>query len=555
MDSWKALFSPRVLKRGKGCYEAGAVKQVMAAGRGVEAVVEGSEDYKVEIEVQDGEMVDIWCSCPYAEDGDRCKHMAAVLYKIERGNKGDSPDWMEKYYGEKQELKDVILSIPENEVRDFLFEMAVSNAQVKNFIMIRYAGGITERQMLRLKKEIKNIADAHSDCHGLVERNQVGDYAAAIVDFLHDNVRGMIEQGFTAEAFELTNAVLIQTENAVIDHSNGDITWIGDVCYEYWEDILGYCGKEEKKKMFDWFSEMYAAGEMSNETDCFFLDILVNKFSDEEQLSQTLAKLDEKIEQSDCRGSGSADHTFEIKILRRLEIMGDLRYTELERLEYRRRYWNFASVRRGQIAVYQRDRRIEEAIELLEESKKLDEKLPGLVEEYSRKLIELYHDMGKIDEYKKELTFFIFKCNPRQMDYVDKLKEICSKEEWQDYREKILKCESGRAIRYELMDKEGFHERLLEEILKEGNAYQLDRYEEVLKDKFPEQVRDGYVQYVEQQAEHTALRSRYIELIRYLKKIEEYPEGEEIAKKIIAEWKEKYYKRYAMMDELRKAGL
>ena len=205
--------------------------------------------------------------------------------------------------------------------------------------------------------------------------------------------------------------------------------------------------------------------------------------------------------------------------------------------------------------VYQRNGRIEEEIELLEESKKLDEKLPGLVEEYSRKLIELYHDMGKMNEYKKELIFYIFNCKPRQLDYVDKLKEMCSKEEWEDYREKILASESGEAIRHELMNKESLHERLLEEILKEGDAYQLDKYEEVFKDRFPEQMRDGYIQYVERQVEHTANRVRYMELIRYLKKIENYPDGEEMAKEIVAEWKEKYRRRFALMGELRKAKL
>lgn len=557
MDSWKELFSPRVLKRGKGYYEAGAVKQIMAAGRRVEAVVGGSEDYKVEIEVQDGEIADIWCSCPYAEDGDYCKHMAAVLYKIEKSRNGNSPDWMEKYYDEKQELEDVILSIPESEVRHILLELAVSNAQLKNRIMIKYTGGITEKQMARLKKEIESIVYEHSDRQGFVSWNHVEDYAAAMVDFLHDNVRCLIEQGYIMEAFELTNIVLIQTENLIIDDSNGDTAWIEDVCREYWEDILERCGEEEKKIMFGWFSEMYSADEMSKNTEGHFLDILINEFRSEDQLRQNLAMLDEKIkkaeDRADSRESWYVEDSYEIEILRRLEIMKDLRYTPEEIQEYRRKYWKFASVRRGQILEYQREGRIEKAIELLEESKKLDEKLPGLVAEYSCRLMELHREMGKMDEYKKELIFFIFQCKPRQMNYVDKLKEICSKEEWEDYRERILT--SAWVIRYELMDKEGLHERLLEEILKEGDVYQLDRYEKVLKEKFPEQVRDIYVQHVIRQAEHAANRGRYMELVRYLQKIAEYPGGEKMEKEIAEEWKTKYRRRFAMMEELRKANL
>lgn len=36
-----------------------------------------------EIEIEEDRVYDMHCSCPYAEEGNYCKHMAAVLYKIE----------------------------------------------------------------------------------------------------------------------------------------------------------------------------------------------------------------------------------------------------------------------------------------------------------------------------------------------------------------------------------------------------------------------------------------------------------------------------------------
>ena len=46
------------------------------------ACVEGTEDYEVEITIEDGKAKDMNCTCPYA-DTDNCKHMAAMLFTLE----------------------------------------------------------------------------------------------------------------------------------------------------------------------------------------------------------------------------------------------------------------------------------------------------------------------------------------------------------------------------------------------------------------------------------------------------------------------------------------
>ena len=45
----------------------------------------GSDDYEVEISINNGEVTDLYCSCPCALDGRNCKHMAAVLYEWSEG--------------------------------------------------------------------------------------------------------------------------------------------------------------------------------------------------------------------------------------------------------------------------------------------------------------------------------------------------------------------------------------------------------------------------------------------------------------------------------------
>ena len=77
------MFRTHILERGKIYYYEGAVTQLEKTDDGYSAIVEGSEDYEVEIVTDGQRIMDMFCSCPYAAEGNYCKHMAAVLYQIE----------------------------------------------------------------------------------------------------------------------------------------------------------------------------------------------------------------------------------------------------------------------------------------------------------------------------------------------------------------------------------------------------------------------------------------------------------------------------------------
>lgn len=74
----KKLFSKTILDRGYQYYSEGTVEDIDISDKLITAVVWGSEGYEVEITLSDGEIEDMYCSCPYAADREYCKHMAAV---------------------------------------------------------------------------------------------------------------------------------------------------------------------------------------------------------------------------------------------------------------------------------------------------------------------------------------------------------------------------------------------------------------------------------------------------------------------------------------------
>ena len=82
MLQWQHLFSSTILQRGREYYKKNKVRSLIQYGDLYYASVEGTEEYEVQIQVQGDRIADMSCDCPYAQDGSRCKHMAATLYEI-----------------------------------------------------------------------------------------------------------------------------------------------------------------------------------------------------------------------------------------------------------------------------------------------------------------------------------------------------------------------------------------------------------------------------------------------------------------------------------------
>ncbi len=84
MTDWKKYFNSTILSRGRQYYNAGKVKRLSYRGHRWFAVVKGSRNYNVTVELDTlGSIESMDCSCPYADSGQACKHMAALLYAAE----------------------------------------------------------------------------------------------------------------------------------------------------------------------------------------------------------------------------------------------------------------------------------------------------------------------------------------------------------------------------------------------------------------------------------------------------------------------------------------
>lgn len=570
MEDWKSLFQAHILARGLDYYKSEAVKDIERTETGYCATVEGTEDYEVEIEIRDGRICDMECSCPYAKGGSYCKHMAAVLYEIEESQEYEIEEeevqekpgkaWEEKYQDSRSELRSVIDGIPEEELRNLIEHMALENESLRNQILTRYSANISGKQMVRLKKEVGDIAYRYSDRSGFVDWRNAGGYISEMEAFLCDKVEAVIDKGCYMQAFELTNHVFVTVGNQDMDDSDGGTGMVADTCYEIWQKILEKCGEQDKEKMRVWFEKHQASGTVIDYMEEYIDEFLINELHDKDLLCKEMQVLDEQIEKRKESGSTVCGSCYSVRngsennILKRIQIMEALGASKEEILQYRKDNRGFAAVRMLEVEEYIQAGRHMDAIRVLKESKELDKESSGGVKDHSQKLIELYSQMGMDKEYKEELLFQVFSFSQNSLNFVMKLKAVCKQEEWEQYREKLLNGPTGYGISLSLMEAEKMYDRLLEEVINSGFASMLDQYEKVLKKIYPDRMRAAYIACVKKQVEAVSERKQYKELMWYLKKIASYPQGQDAARQLAREWRTVYKRRPAMMDELKRAG-
>ena len=558
MNNWRDLFQDHILARGEMYYYDGAVLELHKTEHGYRAVVEGTEDYEVEIEIEEGEVCEMYCSCPYAEDGSHCKHMAAVLYEIEEQDESGLLSEDACLEQQEKELEELIEKLSERELRAFVKKLARQDGGIRSMLLTRYAVEIDEKQMNRLKQGVDRLVWEYSDGNGFIDYRNAWDFTYAMECYLGDKVDVLIERGCWRQAFELTNYVFQIIGNIDMDDSDGGICQVANACYERWEEILKNCSEDVRSEMFAWFTSHLSCDYVMDYLEEYIEDFLMREFRDREMLEKKLEYLDEMIERqtasADCGSTWSARYGFENNIIKRLEIMKQLDYPEEEIREYRRNHWRFSAVRELEIQEDIERGELDEAVRILQESKELDSGYPGLVARYSEQLISIYEIQSDEKAYKEELLYYVLECPQHDLAHIRKVKAVCTDTEWEQRREQILQSRNSYSVLYPFMESEGMYERMLECLKKEDFIFNVDKYEKVMKEKFPEQVRDMYISYVHKEAERVSDRKRYRELMQYLKKIRRYPGGKEKAAEIAENWRALYYRRRAMMDEMQKAG-
>lgn len=554
VKNWQGHFSNRILERGFNYYLMDAVSGLVKTSQGYQANVQGTEDYDVSIDLKNGRLQSMSCDCPYAESGNNCKHMAAVLYAIEdRGEdleKSESPS----------EIEEIINQMSVEDLREALLSVMRNDNSIESFILTRYNHSITDDQIVSLKQAFENIEKKYLDAYGNLDWYRWKDYRKAVEKFLDASIHQFIQNHLDEEAFDLLCFIFTSVNQQEVYEYSDDLVSLLNDCHEGWTQIYEQASQETKQVMFDWFNEQQVKNSLDNYGQQLIHDFWEEYFQESEYLEEKLSVLDTKISGLFPHENSARrwDLSFQLQesVKQRLILMEQLSYSPETIQSYVKEFWLLSEVRQFVLEKALTEGRVEEAIAILKESKKLDSQYKGLLNHYSEQLMMIYQGLENSRAFKDELISYIFDLrNEDDLVKVNQLKELSRKDEWDGYCQRLLAQTRG-AVHFSLLEQKGLFDQLLDEILaiSFNRIVYLDKYEKTLKKEFPDLVRDAYVKEISEKIALTSDRKTYRELISYLQKISTYPEGKKISRKMAEDWKFAYPRRLALLDELAKAG-
>ena len=544
MSNWKQYFEQKILDRGYNYFLSNLISQYDNDGETITAVVEGTESYDVEIELENNSPVDMYCSCPYASDGECCKHMAAVLYFWDSTNHNTTV-----YQSSKNEIsiEEMVNNANETDVKNFLIVLLKNNKNLALKFMNLTQTTNSDNTINNYKKSVDKAIGNHLGRNGFIDYYEADAFIDDLMSFT-DDIQIMINAGNYMNAFELSYYICAKTENIDIDDSDGQITYLYDSMSEYWKNIADTADDETKsllfKKVLKILNEHYSEYDYLND---YMKSFLFSEFNEKKYIPDILSFIDSKIEEMN-NDSYHYSYTKESLLLRRLRIMYNNEYSFEEILDYCKKNWTCTGIRKWLANVYEERKEYEKAISIYEEILTLEKEHQGNIYDYKISLKELYRNTGDREKYIKILWELVGKRN--NLKLYRELKACYTESEWIQKREDVFSAVSGYTCA-EFFREEKLYDRLREYIA-DWPFEQYREFSDTLGKIYPDDVLDKYEDSLNNMALSTANRKTYQGWVSILKSMDRFDGGHERAAKIINEWKIKYKRRSALIDELKK---
>lgn len=518
---WEKYFDENILKRGEEYYRNGKVTDFQADGRKRTATVIGTEEYSVSVEFdRDGSIVDMQCSCPYAENGEYCKHMAAVLYR--------------EYCGDVPAIYSKIQSVKKP-------KGSQKSKTEKNIDTLP----VLPADVASLKDEIKKII-AHYKRQGYIEYRYAYECAMQVSETMETNAGIYLRDGRYKEAFDYSFFALRKFCATDMDDSDGGTGMVCEVGLEIWKQTLQ--DAESEQYVFKQLLKYKASDQewyLKEQAEHF----LFTNFDKSEYYERKMQYIEDRIAEV-CNETDLIDYKLGYYLKQKIDLMRKSNVSEQTFEQFRQKYWSYAEVQADCIEEKIQKQQYKEAESLLLECLAMPFG-KGVSTEYCREqLMIVYEKTGDKEGYRKTLSLEY----NSSIEKYEELKRLYNAEEWLTVRETVLQniWKNNRELLPEILLREGMKDRLLKLAVSYPGLYYIQKYEKDLKQEYAEEILGKYKVEFQKLTESASTRATYREIAKQLRKLSRYDEGKELVRELVAEWKEKYPKRKAMMEELDK---
>lgn len=564
LKNFEDSISEVVLKRGKNYYEEGAVTDLQGMDNGQWfAIVEGNDDYEVDIRLgkNDAILKYVW-NCPF--EGDICKHVVAVLYRIREEKAEKLP---EKRSTGQSNWKNLIGTVPENDLRDFLTEYAVKNKDFRNKLLLHFSEYDDTINREKYRKIIQGIFSAAGGRNGYIDYHHVSGTISQVYDLLA-KADEYLDKNIYTEAFYIAAAVATECVSTFeyIDDSDGDCGGAINDSFEIISKILSSDTESAlKKEIFDWL--LREAGNPDyDDYGCSseLYPLLVEAADSPERTGQVLDFFDDQLKKAGLEEGWSKEYRSRNFLKLKMDTL--LKSGQEEKADdIISDNMHIHDFRKIIVEKNLAEHKFDEAIRLIREGIDIAEKdnYAGVVTDWKEMLTVIYKKQNNVKELRIILKDLYYS-GRYEINYYRDYKSTFGKEEWNSELEKIInahkKNEKGgnslfRALPGHLAAvyiEEKMWGELFGLLQRFANIHELLHYTHYLEKEYAPELIRMYNNAILQEAERASTRNAYHEIASFIKKMSELPGGKEPAGLLINQLMVQFAKRPAMKDELGK---
>ncbi len=561
LNQFEQYIDETILKRGLQYFKNGHVNDPEEISPGeYEAIVEGTEDYTVQLTLKNGIITEHVCDCPY-DMGPVCKHVAAVIFylqqdelELDKKTKRTKTNQSAKPAKRKtvaQQVDDLLEKASHDELKQFVREKASANSPFRNLFLSSFAQHNSDESKELYVKQVKSILKTASDRHGFIDWSASRIVGNAIDNLLESAQKQINNRNYISAVFICT-AVMEQMTEALqySDDSNGDIGGSIDTAYEMLYTIAQEQLSEEIRKLiieycFTSFDKQIYSG-WDWHIGVLRLAALLLKTEDETE--RIFAQI-EKAQRSDYEKEEAQSIKYDILLKTKGENAAE---------KYLEQNITNSNLRREAIQKALKKKNYDKAISLAKDGVNYDLKdKPGLAKEWYDwllKIAQAQNDSEKIIEYARLLFIDNFR---NEQDYYQILKQYVKTEKWTAFVEAVIQDITTKkrwldaGLIASIFIKEEWWDRLLELVKKSPGLNTIDHYEKYLSKHYANEIVELYANGVLKYMKNSMGRDHYQNACRYIRKIIKLGARDK-ANEIISYLKTEYPKRKALMEELDK---
>ena len=582
--NWKGLFTPRILQRGLEYYRNLAVEDLHITDDRITASVLGTEKYAVKIDIKNDAVEAMSCTCPYAADGNTCKHMAAVLFAcgdtaeaapiLADGKDDDSfmADWnadvrasfleMSGSNGSENKLAEWINETDERMIRAILYTFLKEDPPLQSRFQTLISPVMTPETLRQWKHEADRIiAYAAYDTYDDDDYDDEDDYDEDFPDFTSDlysflsSLSSRISPSTAPGIFETVAYTLSRLQETGLDNSYGGLWCLFDLSYEIVAKLLPCCSEKDRLRIFDW-----AARQLDNAPEYGQYELgrgramqfILQNFPEPEFLDKKLALTDKEVKKAAQVSSGYRQSLLSDKLKAHIFLMEQKGCSVAEQAAYMAQYRQHDSACLLLSDFYEWHQDDNSAIAVLEGTCATDIKDSSMARQCCEKLKDLYKKTGKKEQYLQMLWKLVLELRSANIALYKELKCQYTPEEWKELREKILAIWSTNPYAAHFYVEEKLYDRLLRLVQKHRRLSEIEQYENILKKAYPAELLQLYEDMAVDMAAQNIGRPAYAKIVRILGKMKKLPGGPLCVQALINQWRKQYKRRRAMMEELDK---